>query len=131
MDENIELKTPSQALKLLKEDLKCHAGFKRLIDQGFINKSRFFTSAYDIIKDNFKQTKKVFILEGQVNILINNEVQLNLSSAIEVLTNNDLLDITAVDPEGHLLYRLSDKGIDVIEKLKALDGKKKENTGNI
>ena len=131
MDENIELKTPSQALKLLKEDLKCHAGFKRLIDQGFINKSRFFTSAYDIIKDNFKQTKKVFILEGQVNILINKEVQLNLSSAIEVLTNNDLLDITAVDPEGHLLYRLSDKGIDVIEKLKALDGKKKENTGNI
>lgn len=131
MDENIELKTPSQALKLLKEDLKCHTGFKRLIGQGFINKPRFFAAAYDIIKDNFKQTTKVFILKEQVNILINNEVQLNLSSAMEILTNNDLLDITAVDPEGQLLYRLSDKGIKVIEQLKALDGKKKEDTGNI
>ena len=65
-----ELKTPFQALKLLKSDLKDHPGFKTLTKMGFINKKPFFDAAYDLIKDNFQQTGKVFVLQEQVDILI-------------------------------------------------------------
>lgn len=112
-----ELKTPYQALKLLKSELKTHKGFLVLVDKGFIDKKTFFDSAYDLIKDNFQQTGKVFVLPEQVDILIMGQIKKNVSLAMQNLLENDLLDITGVDPEGQLLYKLSEKGRAVMDIL--------------
>ena len=112
-----ELKTPYQALKLLKSELKTHKGFLILVDRGFIDKKTFFNSAYELIKDNFQQTGKVFVLPEQVDILVMNQIKINVSLAMQNLIENDLLDITGVDPEGQLLYKLSEKGRQVVDIL--------------
>lgn len=112
-----ELKTPYQALKLLKSELKNHKGFLVLVDKGFLDKRVFFDSAYELIKDNFQQTGKVFVLPEQVDILIINQIKKNVSLAMQNLIENDLLDITGVDPEGQLLYKLSEKGRQVVDIL--------------
>ena len=112
-----ELKTPYQALKLLKSELKTHKGFLVLVYKGFIDKKTFFDSAYELIKDNFQQTGKVFVLPEQVDILIMGQIKKNVSLAMQNLLENDLLDITGVDPEGQLLYKLSEKGRAVMDIL--------------
>ena len=112
-----ELKTPYQALKLLKSELKTHKGFLVLVDKGFLDKRKFFDAAYELIKDNFQQTGKVFVLPEQVDILVMNEIKNNVSVAMQNLLENDLLDITGVDPEGQLLYKLSEKGKEVVNIL--------------
>jgi len=112
-----ELKTPYQALKLLKAELKTHTGFLVLVDKGFLDKRKFFDAAYELIKDNFQQTGKVFVLPEQVDILVMNEIKKNVSLAMQNLLENDLLDITGVDPEGQLLYKLSEKGRAVVDIL--------------
>lgn len=112
-----ELKTPYQALKLLKAELKTHKGFLVLVDKGFLDKRKFFDAAYELIKDNFQQTGKVFVLPEQVDILVMNEIKNNVSVAMQNLLENDLLDITGVDPEGQLLYKLSEKGKAVVDIL--------------
>jgi hypothetical protein len=116
-----ELKTPSQALKLLKEDLKNHAGFNSIVEQGFINIDRFYTSAYDIIKDNFRVTKKVFILDEQIDVILGNEVNLSISETMTKLIDNGLVDITGVDSKGQLTYKLSNLGSQVHEYLNKAD----------
>jgi hypothetical protein len=122
-----ELKTPFQALKLLKSDLKDHPGFKTLTKMGFIDKKKFFDAAYDLIKDNFQQTGKIFVLQEQVDILIMNEIQANVSSTVSQLLQNDLLDITGVNPNGEILYKLSEKGKTVAQYLQNLNGEEESN----
>ena len=112
-----ELKTPYQALKLLKSELKTHKGFLVLVDKGFLDKKTFFDSAYELIKDNFQQTGKVFVLPEQVDILVMHQIKTNVSLAMQNLIENDLLDITGVDPQGQLLYKLSEKGRQVVDIL--------------
>jgi hypothetical protein len=127
-NENIqELKTPFQALKLLKQDMNNHSKFNELVNKGFLNKDRFFDLAYELIKDNFKQTKKVFILQAQIDIIMMNEVQLNINSAMNKLIENDLLYMSGVNPEGELVYKLTDAGINAVKFLTSEDGKKETN----
>lgn len=119
-----ESKTPYQALKLLKQDMNNYSKFNDLANKGFLDKKRFFDLAYNLIKANFKQTSKAFILQDQINFIVNNEVRLNISAAIGNLLDNNLLCIAAVNPEGELIYKLTEVGISVTEQLKDLDGKK-------
>jgi hypothetical protein len=123
-ERQLELKTPSQALKQLKESLKNHDGFNSIIQQGYINIDRFYAAAYDIIKDNFRVTKKVFILDEQIDIIIGNEVNLSISETMDTLLNNGLIDISGVDSKGHLTYKLSNLGMQVSEYLNKEDAEK-------
>ena len=122
-----ELKTPYQALKLLKKDMNNHLKFNELAAKGFLNKTRFFDLAYDLIKDNFKQTNKVFILQAQIDIIMMNEVQLNINSAMNKLLENDLLCISGVNPEGELVYKLTESGYNVVKSLTNKDGETETN----
>ena len=122
-----ELKTPYQALKLLKKDMNNHLKFNELAAKGFLNKNRFFDLAYDLIKDNFKQTNKVFILQAQIDIIMMNEVQLNINSAMNKLLENNLLCISGVNPEGELVYKLTESGYNVVKSLTNKDGEKETN----
>ena len=79
-----ELKTPYQALKLLKKDMNNHLKFNELAAKGFLNKTRFFDLAYDLIKDNFKQTNKVLIiLVGALcSIIVWNNLDFGLAATV-------------------------------------------------
>lgn len=120
----LELKTPSQVLKQLKEDLKNHDGFNSIIQRGYINIDRFYIAAYDIIKDNFRVTKKAFILDEQIDVLIGNEVNLSLNETMTTLLDNGLIDILGIDSKGHLTYKISNLGLQVHEYLNKEDGEK-------
>jgi hypothetical protein len=104
-----------------------HSKFNELVNKGFLNKDRFFDLAYELIKDNFKQTKKVFILQAQIDIIMMNEVQLNINSAMNKLIENDLLYMSGVNPEGELVYKLTESGINAVKFLTSEDGKKETN----
>jgi hypothetical protein len=104
-----------------------HSKFNELVNKGFLNKKRFFDLAYELIKDNFKQTKKVFILQAQIDIIMMNEVQLNINSAMNKLIENDLLYMSGVNPEGELVYKLTDAGINAVKFLTSENGEKETN----
>lgn len=112
-----ELKTPYQVLKHLKEEMNSHSYFKEAVDKEFIDEKKFFNIVYDCIKDNFKRTNKAFILQEQMNFIIKNEIQINMASAISNLLDNELLSISAVNPNGELVYKLTETGFDAVKLL--------------
>lgn len=112
-----ELKTPYQVLKHLKEEMNSHSYFKEAVDKGFLDEKKFFNIVYDCIKDNFKRTNKAFILQDQMNFIIKNEIQINMASAISILLDNELLSISAVSPNGELVYKLTETGFDAVKLL--------------
>jgi hypothetical protein len=105
-----ELKTPSQVLQLLKKDLNKNERFQNLSKTKFIDKDRVFKAVYDLILDNFKVTGKAFILEEQVDIVIKNDIQLELSDSILNLINNGLLSISHINEEGNFVYKITELG---------------------
>lgn len=112
-----ELKTPYQVLKLLKKEMNSHSYFKEAIDKGFLDEKKFFNLVYEFIKNNFKRTNKAFILQEQMNYIIKNEIQINMASAISILLDNELLCISAVNPNGELVYKLTETGFDAVKLL--------------
>jgi hypothetical protein len=71
----------------------------------------------EFIKNNFKRTNKAFILQEQINYIIKNEIQINMASAISILLDNELLCISAVNPNGELVYKLTETGFDAVKLL--------------
>jgi hypothetical protein len=108
--ESHELKTPTQVLQLLKEDLNNSTKFCDLKSNKFINEERFYKTIYNLILDNLKMTGKLFILEEQVNIVIKNEIDLSLSDSLMELLDKDLLEISHINSEGKLVYKITDLG---------------------
>lgn len=113
--ESYEVKTPSQVLHLLKEDLNIHKGFLKLLKDGFIEQDRFYKTSYELIQDNFKVTGRAFILNEQVDILIKNEVQLCMDEALTNLLDSGYIQISHINNEGKLLYGLTELGHQVHE----------------
>ena len=63
----------------------------------------------------------------QIDIIMMNEVQLNINSAMNKLLENNLLCISGVNPEGELVYKLTESGYNVVKSLTNKDGEKETN----
>jgi hypothetical protein len=94
------LKTPTQVLQSLKKELKKYKEISNLIEKGFINKDRFYKNIYDILVFNFEKTNEAFITDEELNLL-----------------NSNLLEISSVNKNGELMYKLSDLGIEVYKNI--------------
>lgn len=116
MDDRL-LKTPIQVLQSLKNELKKHKEISKLIDKGFINKSRFYKNIYDILVSNFEKTNETFITDKDLNLLIDNEIHMSVDLAMDNLLNSNLLEISSVNKNGELMYKLTDLGSEVYKNI--------------
>ena len=111
------LKTPTQALQSLKKELKKYKEVSNLIEKGFINKDRFYKNIYDILVSNFEKTNEAFITDEELNLLIKEEIYKSVDSALDNLLNSNLLEISSVNKNGELMYKLSDLGSEVYKNI--------------
>jgi len=111
------LKTPTQALQSLKKELKKYKEVSNLIEKGFINKDRFYKNIYDILVSNFEKTNEAFITDEELNLLIKEEIYKSVDLALDNLLNSNLLEISSVNKNGELMYKLSDLGIEVYKNI--------------
>jgi predicted transcriptional regulator len=111
------LKTPTQVLQSLKKELKKYKEISNLIEKGFINKDRFYKNIYDILVFNFEKTNEAFITDEELNLLIKEEIYKSVDSAMDNLLNSNLLEISSVNKNGELMYKLSDLGIEVYKNI--------------
>jgi hypothetical protein len=111
------LKTPTQALQSLKKELKKYKEVSNLIEKGFINKDRFYKNIYDILVSNFEKTNEAFITDEELNLLIKEEIYKSVDSAMDNLLNSNLLEISSVNKNGELMYKLSDLGSEVYKNI--------------
>jgi predicted transcriptional regulator len=111
------LKTPTQVLQSLKKELKKYKEVSNLIEKGFINKDRFYKNIYDILVSNFEKTNEAFITDEELNLLIKEEIYKSVDSAMDNLLNSNLLEISSVNKNGELMYKLSDLGIEVYKNI--------------
>jgi hypothetical protein len=111
------LKTPTQVLQSLKKELKKYKEISNLIEKGFINKDRFYKNIYDILVFNFEKTNEAFITDEELNLLIKEEIYKSVDSAMDNLLNLNLLEISSVNKNGELMYKLSDLGSEVYKNI--------------
>jgi predicted transcriptional regulator len=111
------LKTPTQVLQSLKKELKKYKEVSNLIEKGFINKDRFYKNIYDILVSNFEKTNEAFITDEELNLLIKEEIYKSVDSAMDNLLNSNLLEISSVNKNGELMYKLSDLGSEVYKNI--------------
>jgi predicted transcriptional regulator len=111
------LKTPIQVLQSLKKELKKYKEVSNLIEKGFINKDRFYKNIYDILVSNFEKTNEAFITDEELNLLIKEEIYKSVDSAMDNLLNSNLLEISSVNKNGELMYKLSDLGSEVYKNI--------------
>jgi Glu-tRNA(Gln) amidotransferase subunit E-like FAD-binding protein len=111
------LKTPTQVLQSLKKELKKYKEVSNLIEKGFINKDRFYKNIYDILVSNFEKTNEAFITDEELNLLIKEEIYKSVDLALDNLLNSNLLEISSVNKNGELMYKLSDLGIEVYKNI--------------
>jgi hypothetical protein len=111
------LKTPTQVLQSLKKELKKYKEISNLIEKGFINKDRFYKNIYDILVFNFEKTNEAFITDEELNLLIKEEIYKSVDSAMDNLLNSNLLEISSVNKNGELMYKLSDLGSEVYKNI--------------
>ena len=111
------LKTPTQVLQSLKKELKKYKEISNLIEKGFINKDRFYKNIYDILVSNFEKTNEAFITDEELNLLIKEEIYKSVDSAMDNLLNLNLLEISSVNKNGELMYKLSDLGSEVYKNI--------------
>jgi len=111
------LKTPIQVLQSLKKELKKYKEVSNLIEKGFINKDRFYKNIYDILVSNFEKTNEAFITDKELNLLIKEEIYKSVDSAMDNLLNSNLLEISSVNKNGELMYKLSDLGSEVYKNI--------------
>jgi hypothetical protein len=111
------LKTPTQVLQSLKKELKKYKEVSNLIEKGFINKDRFYKNIYDILVSNFEKTNEAFITDEELNLLIKEEIYKSVDSAMDNLLNLNLLEISSVNKNGELMYKLSDLGSEVYKNI--------------
>jgi Glu-tRNA(Gln) amidotransferase subunit E-like FAD-binding protein len=111
------LKTPTQVLQSLKKELKKYKEISNLIEKGFINKDRFYKNIYDILVSNFEKTNEAFITDEELNLLIKEEIYKSVDSAMDNLLNSNLLEISSVNKNGELMYKLSDLGSEVYKNI--------------
>jgi hypothetical protein len=111
------LKTPTQALQSLKKELKKYKEVSNLIEKGFINKDRFYKNIYDILVSNFEKTNEAFITDEELNLLIKEEIHKSVDLALDNLLNSNLLEISSVNKNGELMYKLSDLGSEVYKSI--------------
>jgi len=111
------LKTPTQVLQSLKKELKKYKEISNLIEKGFINKDRFYKNIYDILVFNFEKTNEAFITDEELNLLIKEEIYKSVDLAMDNLLNSNLLEISSVNKNGELMYKLSDLGIEVYKNI--------------
>ena len=111
------LKTPTQVLQSLKKELKKYKEISNLIEKGFINKDRFYKNIYDILVSNFEKTNEAFITDKELNLLIKEEIYKSVDSAMDNLLNSNLLEISSVNKNGELMYKLSDLGSEVYKNI--------------
>jgi hypothetical protein len=116
MDDRL-LKTPIQVLQSLKNELKKHKEISKLIDKGFINKNRFYKNIYDILVSNFEKTNEPFITDKELNLLIDEEIHKSVDLAMDNLLNSNLLEISSVNKNGELMYKLTDLGSEVYKNI--------------
>ena len=111
------LKTPIQVLQSLKKELKKYKEVSNLIEKGFINKDRFYKNIYDILVSNFEKTNEAFITDEELNLLIKEEIYKSVDLALDNLLNSNLLEISSVNKNGELMYKLSDLGSEVYKNI--------------
>jgi len=111
------LKTPTQVLQSLKKELKKYKEVSNLIEKGFINKDRFYKNIYDILVSNFEKTNEAFITDEELNLLIKEEIYKSVDLALDNLLNSNLLEISSVNKNGELMYKLSDLGSEVYKSI--------------
>jgi hypothetical protein len=111
------LKTPTQVLQSLKKELKKYKEVSNLIEKGFINKDRFYKNIYDILVFNFEKTNEAFITDKELNLLIKEEIYKSVDLAMDNLLNSNLLEISSVNKNGELMYKLSDLGSEVYKNI--------------
>jgi hypothetical protein len=111
------LKTPTQVLQSLKKELKKYKEISNLIEKGFINKDRFYKNIYDILVFNFEKTNEAFITDEELNLLIKEEIYKSVDLAMDNLLNSNLLEISSVNKNGELMYKLSDLGSEVYKNI--------------
>ena len=111
------LKTPTQVLQSLKKELKKYKEISNLIEKGFINKDRFYKNIYDILVSNFEKTNEAFITDKELNLLIKEEIYKSVDLALDNLLNSNLLEISSVNKNGELMYKLSDLGSEVYKNI--------------
>jgi len=120
------LKMPIRVLQSLKKELNKQENISNLIKKGFINKDQLYKNIYDILVSNFEKTNEAFITDKDLNLLIQTEIYNSVDLAIYKLLNSNLLEISSVNKNGELIYKLSDLGREVYKNILLNENEKRQ-----
>jgi hypothetical protein len=117
---------PIRVLQSLKKELNKQENISNLIKKGFINKDQLYKNIYDILVSNFEKTNEAFITDKDLNLLIQTEIYNSVDLAIYKLLNSNLLEISSVNKNGELIYKLSDLGREVYKNILLNENEKRQ-----
>lgn len=120
------LKMPIRVLQSLKKELNKQENISNLIKKGFINKDQLYKNIYDILVSNFEKTNEAFITDKDLNLLIQTEIYNSVDLAIYKLLNSNLLEISSVNKNGELVYKLTDLGSEVYKNILLNENEKRQ-----